>query len=475
MKDIKSQTLSGFSSNILVFLYVLSSFIIGAPFLLPTALKELWLRNNSYGWLSNSERMMIFNNICTLGVSSFLLSGILGSYSIKYINNRRTALLGTIIYILGWIFCFFFEKYFYYGPFLGMILWGVSTQLLSLSKSSISAFYESRRHLVVALVGGSIALNFIYTQLIELITRIFANQDNLIPGLTIVQFVILLNCVLSTLWLIMFYYIIPEVPFVTPEIDYCKKVYKSSLYKSEEDLESTMCIYKKTPIIEINRCKYSIPKLWTLPLKEQLFSFLTISFIFIYSIMWFLRLYFTINMKSMIINQTNGNIEYTDFINNIFGYLLGFAFLAAILTGMIVDFVGIFVFLILFSVSSLVILLVFSTLIPFNLYLHLLGLVMCIFCYSYFIGCPYSFFTSTYGYTHLNTLQGVSSTIAGVFVLGYSFLDPYIQLNLGNLHYITLDAILLNIFIILSSVTIALYMERLKRTFSNAYISYHNH
>ncbi|OII72894.1 uncharacterized protein cubi_00866 [Cryptosporidium ubiquitum] len=463
----ENQTKSGFSSTTLLFFYVISAPIVGAPYLLPSAVKELLMNNDAYYWLDPDLKLTTMNSLCSLGTSSLLLSGVLGAYFVETFNNRNTAILSTAFHIMGWIFCFFLDKTWFYFPYLGICLWGISTQLLTLAKTSISVFYDSKKHLVVAMVGGSVGMSFAYMQIMVNIVRYISSKglDLSYFGINPTQFVIIINCFLSILWMIAFHFIIPPQPFVTLTVDYCTRVSnsRSQIMNSLTglDYEERLSLVNTQMIVEVNRCKEDIPYQWTLTLKEQLFSAPTVLFTIIYSLMWFVRLYFTVNMKPILLNQTGGNLEYSESIINIFGLLLGTTFIAAILVGIFVDLLGIYMFLVLFVASSLLILVLFANFIPYCFLSHLIGIVICIFCYSYFIGCSFSLFTSAFGYTHLNSIQGVSSTIAGLFTLIYNIWDSHIQRNYkGNFLFPTIIAIIINSFILILSIFLLMYTKR---------------
>ncbi|KAH7649715.1 transmembrane domain protein [Cryptosporidium bovis] len=463
----ENQTKSGFSENTLVFLYVISTPLVGAPFIFPAAVKYLLLSNNAYYWLEDEEKLKTMNSLCSLGSTSFLLSGVLGSYFINSINNRNTSLLATCFHILGWLFCFFFDKYSYYFPFIGMCLWGISTQLLSQTKFSVSAFYESRKHLVLAMIGGSVGMSFAYMQLmvnvVDYLSRIGFNASYL--DITITQFIVLVNCFLPLVCIFIFYYIIPTQPFLTPVTDYCNRVSLSRSKISTTFLslnnEERNSLVSSQLAIEVNRCKEDVPFKWTLTFKEQVFSITFIGFTIVYSLLWFIRLYFTVNMKGILLDQTNGDIEYTDKIINIFGLSLGTTFISAIAVGVFVDILGINLFLVFLVLSSLLILLIFSSFTPFFFLSHLFGIVLCVFCYSYFIGCSFSFLTTEFGYTHLNSTQGISSTIAGIFTVLYNYWDSYIHSHFrNNFLFPSIVAIVINIVILLISIYIRIYSMR---------------
>ncbi|KAH8741496.1 protein with 12 transmembrane domains [Cryptosporidium ryanae] len=463
----ENQTKSGFSENVLVFLYVISTPLVGAPFLFPDAVKYLLVSNNAYYWLEDEARLKTMNSLCSLGSTSFLLSGVLGSYFINYINNRNTSLLATCFHILGWLFCFSLDKYCYYFPFIGMCLWGISIQLLSQTKFSVSVFYDSRKHLVLAMIGGSVGMSFAYMQLIVNIVDYFSRTGFTFPyfDITVTQFVVFINCLMPLMCIFVFYFIIPTQPFLTPVTDYCNRV---SLSRSQVSAtfpnlnsEERNSLVNSRLAIEVNRCKEDVPFKWTLTFKEQVFSVTFIGFTIVYSLLWFVRLYFTVNMKSILLNQTNGDIEYTDKIINIFGLSLGTTYIAAIIVGMFVDMMGIYLFLILLVLSSLLILLIFSSFTPFFFLSHLFGIVLCVFCYSYFIGCSFSFLTTEFGYTYLNLTQGISSTVAGLFTILYNYWDSYIHSHYKqNFLFPSITAIVINIIILLISVYIRIYSMR---------------
>ncbi|KAF7456602.1 transporter, major facilitator family protein [Cryptosporidium felis] len=463
----ENQTKSGLSSGALLLLYVLSAPMVGAPFLLPSAVKELLTNNQAYYWLVPNLRLTTMNGLCSLGTSSLLLSGVLGAFFVEVFNNRNTAILGAALHILGWIFCFFLDKNWHYFPYIGICLWGVSAQLINLTKTSISVFYDSKKHLIVAMVGGSVGMTFAYMQImVSLVRRISAiGVDFSSVGLNPTQFVVLVNCLLAFLWMVGFYYIIPPQPFVTPAVDYCTRVSnsRSQLMGSlmDLDIEERVSQIHTQLIVEVNRCKEDIPYQWTLTFWEQLISVPTILFTIIYSLMWFVRLYFTVNMKPILLFQTGGNLEYSEHIMDIFGLLLGTTFIAAILVGIFVDFLGIYMFMIFFVASSLLILVLFASFTPYCFFSHIFGILICVFCYSYFIGCSFSLFTSAFGYTNLNSIQGVSSSVAGLFTLIYNLWDSYIQTRYKNDFFVpTITAIFINSFILILSIFIFFYMKR---------------
>ncbi|KAL3128867.1 transmembrane domain-containing protein [Cryptosporidium hominis] len=463
----ENQTKSGFSSTKLLLFYVVSAPMVGAPYLLPSAVKELLMNNDAYYWLDPDFKLTTMNSLCSLGTSSLLLSGVLGAYFVDLFNNRNTAILSAAFHIMGWIFCFFLDKTWFYFPYIGICLWGISTQLLTLTKTSISVFYDSKKHLVVAMVGGSVGMSFAYMQIMVNLVRYISSKgiDFHYLGVNPTQFIIIINCFFSILWMIGFYFIIPKHPFVTPTVDYCTRVSisRSQIMNSltEFDHEERLSLINSQMIVEVNRCKEDIPYQWTLTFKEQLISIPTILFTIIYSLMWFVRLYFTVNMKSILLDQTSGDLQYSESIINIFGLLLGTTFIAAILVGIFVDLMGIYLFLVLFVASSLLILVLFANFIPYCFLSHLFGIVICVFCYSYFIGCSFSLFTSAFGYTHLNSIQGISSTIAGFFTLVYNLWDSFIHRNYkDNFFFPTIIAIIINSFILILSIFILLYTKR---------------
>ncbi|KAJ1611890.1 transmembrane domain-containing protein [Cryptosporidium canis] len=463
----ENQTKSGFSTTTLLLLYVISAPMVGAPYLLPSAVKELLTNNDAYYWLDPDLKLTTLNSLCSIGTSSLLLSGVLGAYFVDLLNNRNTAILSVAFHILGWIFCFFLDKSWFYFPYIGICLWGVSTQLLTLTKTSISVFYDSKKHLVVAMVGGSVGMSFAYMQTMVNLVRYISSKgpDVSLFGLNPTQFVIAVNCLVSILWMIGFYFIIPSQPFVTQTVDYCTRVSisRSQIMNSltEFDYEERLSLLNTQMIVEVNRCKEDIPYQWTLTFREQLFSVPTILFTIIYSLMWFVRLYFTVNMKPILLSQTGADLHYSESIINLFGLSLGTTFIASILVGIFVDLLGIYLFLVLFVASSLVILVIFASFTPYCFFSHLIGIVICVFCYSYFIGCSFSLFTTTFGYTHLNSTQGISSTIAGLFTLIYNIWDSYIQRNYkDNLLVPTIVAITINSFILILSMFMLLYTKR---------------
>lgn len=463
----KNQTRSGFSANTLLLLYVVSAPIVGAPYLLPSAVKELLVNNDAYHWLDPDARLATLNSLCSVGTSSLLLSGVLGAYFVQALNNRNTAILSVAFHVLGWVFCFFLDKSWHYFPYVGISLWGVSTQLLTLTKTSISVFYEAKKHLVVAMVGGSVGMSFAYMQIMVSIVRYisFKGLDLSFLGLNSTQLVVAINCLFSALWMVWFHFIIPSQPFMTQTVDYCTRVSisRSQILNSltEFDYEERLSLVNTRMIVEVNRCKEDVPYQWTLTLKEQLISVPTILFTAIYSLMWFVRLYFTVNMRQILLDQTRGDLRYSESIMDLFGLFLGTTFIAAILVGVFVDLLGIYLFLVLFVASSLLILTLFASFVPYCFLSHLSGIVVCIFCYSYFIGCSFSLFTSTFGYTHLSSIQGVSSTVAGLFTLAYNLWDSHIQKSYRDNFFLpTTIAIAINSFILVLSLFLLVYTKR---------------
>lgn len=463
----ENQTRSGFSATTLLLLYVISAPIVGAPYLLPSAVKELLTNNDAYYWLDQDARQATLNSLCSAGTSSLLLSGVLGAYFVQALNNRNTAILSVAFHILGWVFCFFLDKSWHYFPYLGICLWGVSTQLLTLTKTSISVFYEAKKHLVVAMVGGSVGMSFAYMQIMVSLVRYISFKGLYLSflGLNCTQFVVAANCLLSVLWMVGFYFIIPSQPFVTQAVDYCTRVSASRSQILDSlaglDYEERLSLLNTQKVVEVNRCKEDVPYQWTLTLSEQLFSVPTVLFTAIYSLMWFVRLYFTVNMRRILLDQTGGDLRYSESIMDLFGLLLGTTFIAAILVGVFVDLLGIYLFLVLFTASSLLILTLFASFVPYCFLSHLVGIVACIFCYSYFIGCSFSLFTSAFGYTHLSSIQGASSTVAGLFVLAYNIWDSHIQENYKNSFlFPTAVAIAINSFVLVLSLFLLAYTRR---------------
>ncbi|KAJ1605014.1 transmembrane domain-containing protein [Cryptosporidium canis] len=91
----ENQTKSGFSTTTLLLLYVISAPMVGAPYLLPSAVKELLTNNDAYYWLDPDLKLTTLNSLCSIGTSSLLLSGVLGAYFVDLLNNRNTAILST--------------------------------------------------------------------------------------------------------------------------------------------------------------------------------------------------------------------------------------------------------------------------------------------------------------------------------------------------------------------------------------------